>query len=67
MGLLNIQPPSHTANIWLYSVQLLAVLQPKITIDLKTHSSMTLSVMGTAVEGDNHCQITVENVTRQWL
>jgi len=44
--------------IWLY------MLQPKTAIDLKLYSSMSLSVMVTAVSCDNHCQITVESVTQ---
>ena len=43
--------------IWLY------LLQPKIAIDLNLYYSMPLSVMGTAVGCDNHCQITMGNVT----
>ena len=31
-------------------------------IDLKLYSSVSMSVMGTAVGFDNHCQITVGNV-----
>ena len=37
----------------------LCVLQPKIAIDLKLYSSVSLSVVGTAVGCANHCQITV--------
>jgi len=47
------------------------MLQPKLAIDLKLYSSMSLSVMGTAVGCDNYCQITVGNVTQpmtvNWL
>ena len=46
-------------------------LPPKTAIELKLHSSMSLSVMGTAVGSDNHYQITVGNVTQpmpvNWL
>jgi len=49
----------------------LCMLPPKTAIDLKLHSSMSLSYMSTAVGCDNHCQITVENVpqpmTVNWL
>ena len=49
----------------------LCILLPKTAIDLKLYSSMSLSVMGTAVGCDNHCQITVGNVTQpmtvDWL
>ena len=44
--------------IWLY------MLQPKTGFDLKLYSSMSLSVLGTAVDCDNHCQITVGNITQ---
>ena len=46
-------------------------LPPKTPIELKLQPSMSLSVMGTAVGCDNHCQITVGNVTQpmtvNWL
>ena len=42
----------------------LCMLQPKTAIDHKLYFSMSLSVMGTAVGCDNHCQITVGNVTQ---
>ena len=42
----------------------LCMLQSK-TIDLKLYSSVSLSVMGTAVGCDSHCQNTVGNVTQQ--
>ena len=49
----------------------LCMLQPKTAIDLKLYSSISLSVIGTAVGCDNHCQITVGNVTQpmtvNWL
>ena len=49
----------------------LCVLQPKTAIDLKLYSSVSLSVVGTAVGCANHCQITVGNVTQpitvNWL
>ena len=49
----------------------LCMLQPKTAIDLKLYSSMSLSVMGIAVDCDDHCQITVGNVTQpmavNWL
>ena len=40
------------------------MLIPKAAIDLKLYSSMSLSVIGTAVDCDDHCQITVGNVTQ---
>ena len=47
------------------------ILQPKTAIDLKLYSSMPLSVIGTAVDCDNYCQIAVRNVTQplavNWL
>ena len=50
---------------WLY------ILQPKIAIDLKLYSSMSVNVMCTVVVCDNHCQITVAHVTQpmtvNWL
>ena len=46
------------------TVILLSMLQPKTAIDLKLYSSASLSVIGTAVGCDNHCQITVGNVTQ---
>ena len=53
------------------TVILLCMLQPKTAIDLKLYSSMSLTAMGTAVGCDNHCQITVGNVTQpmtvNWL
>ena len=53
------------------TVILLCMLQPKTAIDHKLYSSMSLSVMGTAVGCDHHCQITVGNVTQpmtvDWL
>ena len=49
----------------------LCMLQQKTSIDLKLYSSMSLSVKGTAIGCDNHCQITVGNVTQpmtvNWL
>ena len=49
----------------------LCMLPPKTAIDLKLYSSMSLSVMGTAVGCDHYCQITVGNVTQpmtvNWL
>ena len=49
----------------------LYMLTHKTAIDLKLHSSMSLSVMGTAIGCDDHCQITVGNVTQpmtvNWL
>ena len=49
----------------------LLVLQPKTAIDLKLYSSMSLSVIDTAVGCDDYCQITVGNVTQpmtvNWL
>ena len=39
------------------------MMQRKTAIDLKLYSSISLSVLGTAVGCDNHCQITVGNVT----
>ena len=49
----------------------LCILLPKTAIDLKLYSSVSLSVMGTAIGCDNHCQITVGNVTQpmtvNWL
>ena len=51
--------------IWLY------ILQPKIAIDLKLYSSVSLNVMCTVVACNNHCQITVALVTQpmtvNWL
>ena len=51
--------------IWLH------ILQPKTAIDLKLYSSMSLSVIGTAVGCDDHWQITVGNATQpmteNWL
>ena len=49
----------------------LCMLPPKIAIDLKLYSSMSLSVTGRAVGCDHYCQITVGNVTQpmtvNWL
>ena len=49
----------------------LCMFPPKTAIDLKLYSSMSLTVIGTAVGCDNHCQITVGNVTQpmtvNWL
>ena len=42
----------------------LCLLQSKTAINVKLHSSMSLSVIGTAVGGYNHCQMTVGNVTK---
>ena len=51
--------------IWLH------ILQPKIAIDLKLYSSVSLNVMCTVVACNNHCQITVAHVTQpmtvNWL
>ena len=45
--------------------------QPKIAIDLKLYSSVSLNVICTAVDCNNHCQITVAHVTQpmtaNWL
>ena len=49
----------------------LCLLQSKTAINVKLHSSMSLSVIGTAFGGYNHCQITVGNGTQpmtiNWL
>ena len=73
---------SYTANIFTVlstafgsvmfpTVIWLCMLQSKTAIDVKLYSSMSLSVMGTAIGCDNHCQITVGNVTQpmtvNWL
>ena len=42
----------------------LCILPSKTAIDLKLYSSVSLSVMGTAVGCDNHCQITVGYVIK---
>ena len=42
----------------------LSMIQPKTAIDTKLYSSISLSVMDTAVGCDNHCQITVGNKTQ---
>ena len=42
----------------------LCMLQSKAAIDLELYSSMSMCFMGTVVGCDNHCQITVENVTQ---
>ena len=51
--------------IWLY------ILQAKIAIDLKLHSSVSLNVMCTVVASNKHCQITMAHVTQpmtvNWL
>ena len=51
--------------IWLH------ILQPKIAIDLKLYSLVSLIVMCTVVACNNHCQITVAHVTQpmtvNWL
>ena len=51
--------------IWLH------ILQPKIAIDLKLYSSVSLNVICTVVVCDNQCQITVAHVTQpitvNWL
>ena len=51
--------------IWLY------MLQPKIAIGLKLYSSLSLNVMCTVVDCNNHFQITVAHVTQpstvKWL
>ena len=51
--------------IWLY------ILQPKIAIDLKLYSSVSLNIMCTVVDCNNHCQITMAHVTQpitvNWL
>ena len=53
------------------TVILLCMLPIKTDIDLKLNSSMSLSIMVTVVGCDDHCQITVGNVTQpmnaNWL
>jgi len=44
--------------IWLH------ILQPKIAIDFKLYSSVSLNVICTVVDCNNHCQITVAHVTQ---
>ena len=44
--------------IWLY------ILQPKIAIDLKQYSSVSLNVMSIVAACNNHYQITVAHVTQ---
>ena len=50
---------------------LLHKLQPKIAIDFKLYSSVSLNVIFTVVDCNNHCQITVAHVTQpmtvNWL
>ena len=52
-------------------VILLYILQPKIVIDLKLYSSVSLNIMFTVVASNNHCQITMAHVTQpmtvNWL
>ena len=49
----------------------LCILQSKTTIDVKLYSLMSVSVMSTFVVCNNHCQITVAQVTQpmtvNWL
>ena len=51
--------------IWLY------ILQPEMAIDLKLYSSVSSNVICTIVDCNNHCQITVAQVTQpmntNWL
>ena len=51
--------------IWLH------ILQPKIAIDLKLYSSVSLNVMCTVIACNSHCQITLAYVTQtmtvNWL
>ena len=69
----NILTILHTAlsNVTFPTVIWLCILQPNTAIDLKPCYSMSLSVMGTAVGCDNHCQITVgiikQPMTVNWL
>ena len=42
----------------------LCMLPPKTAIDLKLYSSLSLSVLATAIDCDKHCQITEGNVTQ---
>ena len=73
---------SHTANILTVlstafgsvtcaTVIWLHILKPKIAIDLKLYSSMSLNVIFTVVGCNNHCEITVAHVTQpitvNWL
>ena len=62
-------PKSYTANILTVlstdfgsvtcaTVIWLHILQPKIAIDLKLYSSVSLNVMSIVVACNNHCQIT---------
>ena len=44
--------------IWLY------ILQPEIAIDLILYFSMSVNVVCTVIDCDNHCQITVAHVTQ---
>ena len=49
----------------------LYMLQPKIAIDLKLYSSMSVRVICAVVVCDNHCQTTLAHVTQSmtvnWL
>ena len=51
--------------IWLY------IIQPRVAFDLKLYSSVSLNVMCTVVDCNNHYQITVAHVTQlmtvNWL
>ena len=51
--------------IWLH------ILQPKIVIGFKLHSSVSLNVICTVVDCNNHCQIAVAQETQpmtvNWL
>ena len=51
--------------IWLH------ILKPKIAIDFKLYSSVSLNVIYSVVACNNHCQITVAHVTQpitvNWL
>ena len=51
-------------NVTIPTAIWLCMVQPKTAIDLKLYSTMSLNVKGTAVGYDNHCQITMGNVTQ---
>ena len=79
---IDIKYKSYTANILTVlsavvgsvtcaTVILLHILQPKIAIEPKLYSSVSLNFMCTVVDCNNHCQITVAHVlqpmTVNWL
>ena len=58
------EPSTAFGSVTSATVIVLHILQPKIAIDIKLYSSVSLNVICTVVDCNNHCQSTVAHVTQ---